>query len=32
MRKIVSEDAIRRAFEAIDETGGAVWLRRRLQY
>jgi hypothetical protein len=25
MRKIVSEDAIRRAFKAIDETGGAVW-------
>src|ERR1700693_3951587 len=24
MRKIVSEDAIRRAFKAIDETGGAV--------
>ena len=32
MRKIVSEDAIRRAFKAIDETGGAVWLRRHLQY
>ena len=32
MRKIVNEDAIRRAFKAIDETGGAVWLRRHLQY
>ena len=32
MRKIVSEDAICRAFKAIDETGGAVWLRRHLQY
>ncbi len=32
MKKIVSEDAIRRAFKAIDETEGAVWLRRHLQY
>ena len=32
MKKIVSEDAIRRAFKAIDETEGAVWLRRRLQH
>ena len=31
MKKIVSEDAIRRAFKAIDETEGAVWLRRHLQ-
>jgi hypothetical protein len=30
MKKIVSEDAIRRAFKAIDEREGAVWLRRRL--
>ena len=27
MKKIVSEDAIRRAFKAIDETEGAVWAR-----
>ena len=27
MKKIVSEDAIRRAFKAIDETEGAAWLR-----
>ena len=32
MRKIVSEDAIRRAFKAIDETEGAAWVRRHLQY
>ncbi|MBV8285422.1 MAG: transposase [Hyphomicrobiales bacterium] len=32
MKKIVSEDAIRRAFKAIDETEGAVWLRRHLLY
>ncbi len=32
MKKIVSEDAIRRAFKAVDETEGAVWLRRHLQY
>ena len=31
MKKIVSEDAIRRAFKAIDETEGGVWLRRHLQ-
>src|SRR5208283_1854143 len=31
MKKIVSEDAIRRAFKAVDETEGAVWLRRHLQ-
>jgi DDE family transposase len=30
MKKIVSEDAIRRAFKAIEETEGAVWLRRHL--
>ena len=27
MKKVVSEDAIRRAFKAIDETKGAVWVR-----
>ena len=32
MKKIVSEDAVRRAFKAIDEQEGAVWLRRHLQY
>jgi hypothetical protein len=30
MKKIVSEDAIRRAFKAVEETEGAVWLRRHL--
>ncbi len=30
MKRTVSEDAIRRAFKAIDEREGAVWLRRRL--
>ena len=29
MKKIVSQDAIRRAFKAIEETEGAVWLRPR---
>jgi hypothetical protein len=28
MKKSVSEDAIRRAFKAIDETEGAVWVAR----
>jgi len=32
MDKIVSEDAVRRAFAAIDEDDGAVWLRRHLDY
>ena len=32
MKKIVSEDAVRRAFAAIDEGQGAVWLRRHLDY
>jgi hypothetical protein len=32
MNKIVSEDAVRRAFAAIDENEGAVWLRRHLDY
>ena len=30
MKKIVSEDAVRRAFKAIDETEGAAWLRGHL--
>ena len=32
MNKIVSEDAVRRAFAAIDEDDGAVWVRRHLDY
>jgi hypothetical protein len=32
MSKIVSEDAVRRAFKAIDEEEGATWLRRHLDY
>src|SRR5271154_1632092 len=32
MRKIVSEDAVRRAFAAIAEEAGAVWMRRHLDY
>jgi Transposase DDE domain group 1 len=32
MEKIVSEDAIRRAFKAIDETEGATWLRQHLAF
>ena len=28
MKKIVSEDAVRRAFAAIEEEAGAAWLRR----
>jgi hypothetical protein len=32
MNKIVSEDAVRRAFAAIGEDEGAVWLRRHLDY
>jgi Transposase DDE domain group 1 len=32
MKKIVSEDAVRRAFKAIDETEGAVWLRGHLAF
>ena len=32
MNKIVSEDAVRRAFAAVDEDEGAVWLRRHLDY
>ena len=32
MKKILSEDAVRRAFAAIDEDEGAAWLRRHLDY
>jgi len=32
MKKVVSEDAVRRAFKAIDETQGAVWLRGHLAF
>jgi hypothetical protein len=32
MRRIVSEDAIRRAFKAIDEQEGAAWLRGHLAF
>ena len=30
MKKVVSEDAVRRGFKAIDEKEGAVWLRSHL--
>ena len=30
MKRIVSEDAVRRAFAAIEEEAGAAWLRRHL--
>ena len=32
MKKIVSEDAVRRAFAAIKEDEGAAWLRRHIDY
>jgi hypothetical protein len=32
MKKIVSEDAVRRAFKAIGEVEGREWLRRHLDY
>ena len=32
MSKIVSEDAVRRAFKAIEAKEGATWLRRHLAY
>ena len=32
MSKIVSEDAVRRGFKAIDEEEGTAWLRRHLDY
>ena len=32
MRKIVSEDLVRRAFAAIEEEAGAAWMRRHLDH
>ena len=32
MKKVVSEDAVRRAFKAIDEAEGADWLRGHLRH
>ncbi len=32
MKKVVSEDAVRRGFKAIDEVQGAAWLRGHLQH
>ena len=32
MNRILSEDAVRRAFAAIEEDEGAAWLRRQLDY
>ena len=32
MKNVLSEDAVRRAFAAIDEDEGAAWLRRHLDY
>ncbi len=32
MSKIVSEDAVRRAFKAVEEHEGATWLRRHLAF
>ena len=32
MTRIVSEDAVRRAFRAIEEEAGATWLRRHLDH
>ena len=32
MRKIVSEDSVRRAFAAIEEKAGAAWMRRHLDH
>jgi hypothetical protein len=32
MKKVVSEDAVRRAFKAIDEEDGASWLRGHLAF
>ena len=32
MRKIVSEDTVRRAFAAIEEEAGAAWMRRHLDH
>ena len=32
MKRVVSEDAVRRAFKAIRETDGAAWLRGHLAF
>src|SRR6266853_6283 len=32
MKKVVSEDAVRRALGKIDETAGIAWLREQLEY
>ena len=32
MKKVVSEDAVRRALGKIDEAGGIAWLREQLEY
>src|SRR5271156_91845 len=32
MRKIISEDSVRRAFAAIEEEAGAAWMRRHLDH
>src|ERR1700684_4337916 len=32
MRKIVSEDSVRRAFAAIEEEAGSAWMRRHLDH
>jgi len=32
MKKVVSEDAVRRALSKIDEAGGIAWLREQLEY
>ena len=32
MKKVVSEDAVRRGFKAIDEAQGAAWRRGHLQH
>jgi Transposase DDE domain group 1 len=32
MKKVVSEDAVRRALSKIDETDGIAWLREQLEY
>ena len=31
MSEIVSEDAVRRAFKAVEEKEGATWLRRHIR-
>jgi hypothetical protein len=32
MRQVVSEDAVRRGFDKIDEGGGLAWLQEHLDY